>query len=318
MTSEPRKAPYFAPAEECQACPYDTPCVYRPADSQQSPRITPPTVFDCVFRGLTPEGSIPTLLADLESQVRKAADARYGAGTGQQLSGGVNNSRGEWLEYVLKLIFWNAAVEFNGSKTIIVKLPNAAQLQFRDLYEHRAKGYLDELFASLANRGMDMQMSNPDFLCVTNLAEDIDLSSKPVVVSEDAAESLNTAYQKLLGLCSADSVPFVLTVKTSVRPDRRYQIVHEANVVKSLVAHLAGRFWQQDLYTAFYAMIASNVSNSDRNALRNPATHTLVQVNWTPVPLVDEVYQIDSVEGVQDIIKGLLEKHLAEDNPVTS
>ena len=264
------------------------------------------------------EGSIPGSVTDLEVQVRKAADARYGAGTGQRLSGGINNARGEWLEYILKLIFWNVAVEFNGGKTVIVKLPNASQLRFRDLYEPRAKGYLEELFVSLRYLGMDMQMSNPDFVCVTNLADDVDIPLERVVVSEESTKELDIAYQKLIGRCSADSVPFVLTVKTSVRPDRRYQIVHEANVVKSLVAHLAGRFWQQDLYTAFYAMIASNVSDSDRSALRNPATHTLVQVNWTPVPLVDEVYQIDSVEDVQEIIRGLLEKHLGTDNPTTS
>ncbi len=312
MTSESRKTPYFASAEECQAGLYDTPCVYRQTDSQQTPRITPVTAFDCVFRGLIPEGSISELLGKVENQVRKAADARYGAGTGQKLTGGVNNSRGEWLEYILKLIFWNTAVEFNGGKTVIVKLPSAAQLRFRDLYEPRARGYLDELFASLGNLGMDMQMSNPDFLCVTNLVDDIDLPSDPVVVNEDAVKLLDTAYQKLLGRCSADSVPFALAAKTSVRPDRRYQIVHEANVVKSLVAHLGGRFWQQDLYTAFYAMIASKVSEADRNSLRNPATYTLVQVSWTPVPLVDEVYWIDSVEGAQEIVEGLLKGHLGQ------
>jgi hypothetical protein len=36
------------------------------------------------------------------------------------------------------------------------------------------------------------------------------------------------------------------------------------------------------------------------------------------VPLVDGVYQIDTVQGVKDIIKKLLEKHLGEENPVTS
>ncbi len=316
MTTKPRKEPYFAEAEECQKCPYSSPCVTKLDD--QAPRITRPTVFDCVFRGLTLEGSIPKIINDLENQVRRAADARYGAGTGQSLSGGINNTRGEWFENILKLIFWNVAIEFDKAKTLILKLPNASQLSFHNLYEQRANGYLTELFASLRDRGIEMTMSNPDFVCITNLTDDIDIPSDSVSVSEELLKQLDVAYQKLLGRCSADSIPFVLTVKTSLRSDRRYQIVHEANVVKSLVAHLAGRFWQQNLYTAFYAMIASNVSAGDRNALRNPATHTLVQVNWTPVPLVDEVYQIDSVEDVQEIIRGLLEKHLGTDNPTTS
>ena len=51
--------------------------------------------------------------------MRRAADARYGAGTGQSLSGGINNTRGEWFENILKLIFWNVAMEFDkGGKTV--------------------------------------------------------------------------------------------------------------------------------------------------------------------------------------------------------
>jgi hypothetical protein len=308
VTTQAREAPYFADDEECKNCPYVMPCVKKEEGEQA--RITRSTIFDCVYRGLSPEGSIPKIILDLENQVRKAADARYGVGTGQSLTGGMNNSRGEWLENILKLIFFKEAIEFNGARTVILKLPNASQLSFHDLYEERANNYLKELFASLKKRGIEMTMSNPDFVCVTNLPDNIDLSTESATVSEKLLRDLDIGYQKLLGLCSAKSIPFVLTVKTSTRSDRRYQIVHEANVVKSLVAHLAGRFWQQDLYTAFYAMISSNVSASDRATFHNPATHTLVQVNWNPVRLVDEVYQIDTVQGVRETVKELLEKHV--------
>ena len=316
MTTAARDKPYFAEAEECRNCPYAVPCVNK--ETGGSARITRPTVFDCVYRGLVPEGSVPEILNDLEKQVRAAADARYGPGTGQTLSGGINNVRGEWLEYILKLIFWNEAIEFDQGKTAIVKLPNASQLRFHDLYEDRARGYLEELFTSLRSQDIEMTMSNPDFVCITNLADDLGLPTETMSVGESSMSTLDTAYQKLSGHCSADSIPFAVTVKTSIRSDRRYQIVHEANVVKSLVAHLAGRFWRQDLYTAFYAMISSNVSPSDRNALSNPATHTLVQVNWTPVPLVDDTYQIETVEGVKTVVRDLLEKHLGTDEKATS
>ena len=308
MTGVLLNEPHFATADECRACPYPTPCVIRPSE-RANLRIAPPTAFDCIFGASTLSGDIPTLLDGVERQVRNAADARFGAGSGSGLTGGINNARGEWLEYVLKMIFWDTAMERGAGKAVIVKLPNAAQLQFRDLYEPVAKTYLDELFQSLNDRGIDMQMSNPDFICVTDVADESGLPLDPINANEQSMRMLDTAYEKLIGKCNADAIPFVITVKTSIRPDRRYQIVHEANVVKSLVAHLGGRFWKRDLYTAFYAMIASNVSPADRNALRNPATHTLVQVNWTPVPLVDEVYQISSVENVQATVRELLERH---------
>ena len=321
MVAEERKSPHFATAEECRACPYAEPCVQRPV-AGGGLRMSPSTLFDCVLGGTAPDGSITGLLNDLERQARSAADARFGAGS--RLSGGINNARGQWLENVLQLTFWNVAAAFSNNRATIVKLPNAAQLSFRNLYEPRAKGYLDELFDSLARQGMDMQMSNPDFICVTgvhtvgSVPNSVTTAPSSLVVNGTSMTALDDAYRNLIGQCRADSIPFVLTVKTSLRPDRRYQAVHEANVVKSLVAHLAGRFWQRELYTAFYAMVAGNVSPQDRLVLRNPVTHTLVQVNWTPVPVVDEVYQIDSIADVQRIIQQLLEKHLGVDNSATS
>ena len=317
MNSEPLIEPHFASADECRACPYAMPCVSRPHEAANL-RIAPRTAFDCIFKGVALSGDAATLLSSVEQQVRSAADAQFGTGSGSRLTGGINNARGEWLEDALKVIFWNSAVEHSNGNSVIVKLPNAAQLQFRDLYEPRAKGYLDELFQSLKDRGMDMQMSNPDFICVTGLSDGNDTTREPITVSEQSMQMLDSAYENLIGQCSADAIPFVITVKTSTRPDRRYQIVHEANVVKSLVAHLGGRFWNRDLYTAFYAMIASRVSPADRNALRNPATHTLVQVNWTPVPLVDEVYQISSVDNVRETVRELLDRHAGRGSESTS
>jgi hypothetical protein len=57
-------------------------------------------------------------------------------------------------------------------------------------------------------------------------------------------------------------------------------------------------------------MVASPLSRSDREVFRNPATHSLVQVSWSPVPLVDAAYKIDSVEEVQEIVEGLLSQYL--------
>ena len=132
MTSPENSSLHFATDTECRACPYGQPCVQKDQDGKL--HITPSTVFDCVLHGATPQGSITGLLDSLVFQVRAAANARFGSGSDSQLRGGVNNARGEWLEDMLKFIFWNASVEFGGNVAIIVKLPNASQLNFRDLY----------------------------------------------------------------------------------------------------------------------------------------------------------------------------------------
>ena len=57
-------------------------------------------------------------------------------------------------------------------------------------------------------------------------------------------------------------------------------------------------------------MVADHVSQSDRQVLSNPATHSLVQVSWKPVPLVDEVYEIDQVTEVVGTVSRLLNYYL--------
>lgn len=309
MTLGPRTEPYFATADECRRCPYANPCIGDIPSNQKSHRISRATAVDCVHRGLVPMGNIQDTLDGLQDQVRLAADARYGSGAGQALErGGLRNVRGGWFEDILGLTFWNVAAEVSRGHTAIVKLPNANQLSFHHLFEPRSRNYLEELFASLESDNIAMEMSNPDFLCVTDLPREIaKYFSDNLTLSADTIEVLSNAYQQVIGQCHATTVPFVLTVKTSIRPDRRYQVVHEANVVKTLMAHLSGRFWNKDLYSAFYAMVAGRVTGSDRQVLRNPATYSLVQVNWQPVALVDDVFQIETLQQVRDIIQELLE-----------
>lgn len=284
-----------------------------PPEGKNNARISTHAAFLCVCNNLPLQGSISWLLKKLEDHVKAVATEKYGVSLGN----GVNNARGRWLEMALQVLFWNVCLSYDKGKTMVMKLPDASELQFRDLYEPQAKRYLDELFMSLEKRGLDMQMSNPDFLCVTDLPEGL-VGPKPVTVSLNTLQQLDNFYKKVVGKCQATSIPFALTVKSSLRSDRRYQVVHEANVVKSLVAHLGGRFWNSELYTGFYAMVASNVSIPDKKALSNPATHTLVQVNWEPVPLIDEVYSINQTDGVKKILLGLLQTHLEKKEPPTA
>lgn len=312
MTLAPRTAPYSAPAKECKGCPYAIACVIDPPKNQKTPRIGPRIALDCVFRGLSPSNSVRGMIDRLENQVRNAADARFGKRAGSTISGGIANVRGDWLEQILAVIFANITADGSYGNTAIVRLPDTDKMEFRELFKSVPKGYLDDLYQSLKDRGISLTMSNPDFVCVTNLSDDImEEIGGDVVLGEATVDKLSKAYESVRGQCDPFSIPFVLTVKTSVRPDRRYQIVHEANVVKALGAHLASRYWKKDLYFPFYALIANKVSKSDREVLKNPVTHTLVQVSWDPVSVVDEVYEIDSVEDIEQEIRTLLDKHIA-------
>lgn len=247
------------------------------------------------------------MIQDLENQVRNAADARFGAGSGARITGGFNNVRGDWLEQILAVLLANITAGGAYGNTAIVRLPNTGTMRYQELFEPIARAYLTDLYNSLNQRDISMTMSNPDFVCVTNLPDAVFARVRgPFTLGMADIDTLWRAYQDIQGRCNPFEIPFVLTVKTSVRPDRRYQIVHEANVVKALTAHLASRYWKRNLSTPFYALIAGHVSDADRQVLRNPVTHTLVQVSWEPAPVVDGVFEIDSVDEVENTIRGLL------------
>ena len=300
-----RTAPYFAPPSECLACPYPQPCVALPPPHQKGHRINASVIYDCVFRGLLPTGRLQQELQLLEEQVRSAAATLFGPSAGVDISGGINNVRGRWLEYILGLVFWNAASQHPG--TAIVRLPDASTMQFHELYEPKSQEYLQQLIDSLAESGTELTMYNPDFVCLTNLPADLNSEFvNSVNMSSSDLVRLLRAYTLIKGKCEPENVRFVITVKTSLRSDRSYQVVHEANIVKALIAHLAGRLWNKSLRTAFYAMIVGPVSEGDRKVFTNPATHTLVQVSWSPEVLVDGAFRIDSVDDVREIADRLL------------
>lgn len=250
------------------------------------------------------------MITALEGQVRAAANARLGLNAGSRITGGISNVRGDWLEQILAVLFNNIIANGEYGNTAIIRLPNTETMPYQDLFEPTARAYLADLYASLEENGVSMTMSNPDFVCVTDLPDDVFAKVRgPYALGSIGADTLWQAYEAIRGQCSPFKIAFVLTVKTSVRPDRRYQIVHEANVVKALTAHLASRYWQRDLNVPFYAMIAGPVSDSDREVLRNPVTHTLVQVSWVPTPVVDQVYEINSVTGIRRIVRDLLQSY---------
>jgi hypothetical protein len=223
------------------------------------------------------------------------------------MTGGINNVRGDWLEQLLAVLFANITAGGTYGNTAIVRLPNAETMPYQELFEPIARTYLSDLYHSLEQNGISLTMSNPDFVCITNLPDEVFARVQgSFTLGMAAIDTLWNAYQEIRGLCDPFHIPFVLTVKTSVRPDRRYQIVHEANVVKALTAHLASRYWNRSLSIPFYALIAGPVSASDREVLRNPVTHTLVQVSWEPVPVVDEVFEIDAIDDVEQIVRHLL------------
>jgi hypothetical protein len=98
---------------------------------------------------------------------------------------------------------------------------------------------------------------------------------------------------------------FGLTVKTSLRPDRRYQAVHEANTLKAVVAHLSARLWDRGISCAYYTLTQS-ASDADVDVFHTAAIQSVVDVNREPMRAVDGVAQVDTIQRARNVFDALV------------
>src|SRR5690606_1570365 len=104
-----------------------------------------------------------------------------------------------------------------------------------------------------------------------------------------------------------DDIRGYFSVKTTFRPDRRLQIPHEGSLMKAIHVHLQTRSWINDPKALKYYAAATKVNNSDREALKTVATHSITNVSSKPQAAVDDVFVIDSVEQLHDSREVILE-----------
>lgn len=153
-----------------------------------------------------------------------------------------------------------------------------------------------------------LDMSNPDLIGVRMKRSEIPPHFRKRIncLGVNEAHMLFDAYKYLIGRCSYDGILFGVSVKTSLRGDRRYQIVHEGNIVKAFIAHLQTRFWDTSFKTKFYGAVTENVSENDHKIFRTAATHSIVNVFSPSVRAVDKVYHIPTTNDVDDMIENII------------
>lgn len=292
------------PYPDCKMCP--TPCVTRGAKGTE---IRAKIILDCIYGSSIPSGKISEILEAILNRINEAADTWS---IDRPSGGGINNSRGVWFEYILAIIAWNVFASHAKTTTgCILKLPSASVLYFIDLFEPDARTALESgLFRTLQSENIIMTMSNPDFIATEDLEPGVLRHFKTPLsnLSLSSQEILSTAYKRIIEQIRYDGIKFGLSVKTSIRPDRRYQTIYEGNILKALIAHLQVRFWDISSKTGFYVVVEEKISNSDREVFSAPATHSIVDVHAKPVPAVDGLYLIKTTSDFEKCLLKMIDE----------
>jgi len=225
----------------------------------------------------------------------------------QVTNNALSNTRGAWYEWLLAASAWNWHVRHSGYLAVL--LPNMTQFDIADLYEPRLRGFIQDLrFKVQQHTSVRLVTSNPDFVIVNT--KDIDLGlDLPAHISHfdrTSLDSLDQLYRKLIGKCSFDNLIGYISVKSSLRPDRRLQIPHEGSLMKAIYAHLQTRDWVISPPGLRYYAVSSNITEADRDALKTVATHSITTVNELPKAAVDAVFQINSQSEAEETWRSIL------------
>jgi len=275
-------------------------------EGNQKPRIKPFIALSEVFGDSLPIGTIKENLDKLEQHIKKAALVQ---GIPTPNSQAFSNTRGFWFEVFIAVHAWNYRIRKDLSNILIVKMPNVSSFDFRKIFDDTTREMLNQLELSLRDHNVRLITSNPDLLVVQqdNLITEEHNVPISCLNAQNILDAVNL-YKVLENQCNWNSLTAGIGLKTSLRPDRRLQVVHEGNILKSLFAHLKMRHWNREATFEYYGASSEIITGADDDALQTAATHTIVNVDSLPERAVDGLYSLLTFEDIDKMLGEILKR----------
>lgn len=217
--------------------------------------------------------------------------------------GALNKVHGDWYEWLLGIEFWNYRIR-NQRNYLILNLPNVSQFDCSRLYIEKLAGFIDSLKENVLEASeVELISSNPDFVIIDTSQMELDarFSEEITEITPDVINMLVTVYEDFENKCDFNQLIGYVSVKTSLRPDRRLQLAHEGSLMKALYVHLQTREWIIEPEGLKYYAISRAVNNADRRALKTVATHSITTVQSKPQSAVDDIFQINRLEDIKQM-----------------
>jgi hypothetical protein len=261
-------------------------------------RIKPLYALSEMFHESLPKGKLKENLNALEQYVKDVSKSK---GITLPNANAFSNARGQWFESMIAVQGWNYRIKHDLTDILIVKMPNVSTFDFRRIFDIETRAMLEDLERSLLANTKEVRLitSNPDLLIIQqeNLIKKEYNTEINSLSSEKINEALNL-YKSLENKSLWRSIVAGIGVKTSFRPDRRLQLVHEGNILKALFAHLKMRHWDREGKFKYYGASSEKLTRADFNALQTAATHSIIDVNSIPERAVDDIFSLLTVEEI--------------------
>jgi len=219
----------------------------------------------------------------------------------------LSNSHGDWYEWLLSISAWN--ISKRKYTYLALLLPNITTFDVAKLYETNLYNLIVDL-RDKVEKAASVQLitSNPDYVIIdpTDLEIPDQLLEPIKEITPEIISMLQNAYLNFSGKCKFENIIGYISVKTSLRPDRRLQLAHEGSLMKALYTHLQTRNWIISPRGLKYYAIVTSATDSDINALKTVATHSITSVHTLPQAAVDHLFIVNSLSEANKTFKNIL------------
>jgi len=206
-----------------------------------------------------------------------------------------SNCRGTWFEWMISIDVYNYWCTTD-SDFLMLPLPNIMRFDCATLYNPEVSKYIFDLRKKL-KESLDIELitSNPDFVIFDTSSLDIDIPRNVIKqVDEESIGFIDNFFKNFIEKCKFEDIIGYMALKTSLRPDRRLQIVHEGSLTKAIYVHLQTRLWIEKPKGIKYFGASLELKKADKAALKTVATHSITTVLSEPERAVDDCYELTS------------------------
>lgn len=249
---------------------------------------------------------VSEIIGWIKRQTVKAFESNY---SNSPKDGALNNSVGRWNELIATSLFSEIALDINQenqSCLVIFYLPNS-QVQKEGSVEASSK-FLSLFNKDEFNTGKSLSkiapfkdnifLPSPDYIIA--VIENIELgnSIKPLLRKQAIEPDSLALYDFLKGKLKVEEVKVAVSLKTSNRPDRRYQPLFEAAMIKAM-RYALHQNWQ-------YYMVASELTPADRTIFSTAITPHGLAIEQNS-RLVDRTCLYERKEDLVPIVKSAIQ-----------
>lgn len=250
--------------------------------------------------------SVNDILEWIKNETKKAFNEKYKR---EPQTGAFNNAVGRWNEFIATSLLSEIVYDLNQQTEgciAVFSLPNSqvqregvdeAYSKILSLFRHDdfATG---KALAKLTAFKSNIFLPSPDYIIAVLEDEEISISVQPLLEQQARKPDSLELYNFLKGKLHIEEFKAAASLKTSNRPDRRYQPLFEAAMIKAM-GYVLQQNWQ-------YYMVASALSSADKTIFTTAiAPHGIALEQ--DFKLVDGTYLYSRKEDLVPLIQAAIQ-----------